>query len=74
MKRLEIAITEPVNCAPICPAPVSMPENLIAEIEDPERPGGEQCNQKVDCRQPGQLVIDCKKKKLQKTKGKKNGR
>ena len=39
MKRLEIAITEPVNCAPICPAPVSMQGNLIAEIEDPERPG-----------------------------------
>jgi len=36
--RLDFAITPPVSCAPICPALVSMPGNLIAEIEEPERP------------------------------------
>ncbi|MDP1884677.1 MAG: hypothetical protein Q8L10_04945 [Candidatus Moranbacteria bacterium] len=41
----------------ICPAPVSMPRNPIAELSGPEQPGRSKCNQKLACRHPGQLVL-----------------
>jgi hypothetical protein len=70
--RLDFAITDPVSCARSAGAGLDVGKS-DCKLLDQGQPWSGQMHSQLDCRQPGQLVIDCKKQKLQK-KAKKNGR